>query len=237
MKFIPLASSSRGNAYLLQAEGAQPLLLEAGIPIKHLRDRLRDHGVSLSDLAGCLVSHEHGDHAKAVNDLLKAGVDIWMSEATEIALGSYGHHRAHKADGSFAVIGWLVRSFSLEHDAADPKGFLIGYPGEGYLLFIPDTALVENRFEGVTIIAVECNNIAELLSRNILEGNLPAVVGRRIRRNHMSLENLIQMLKANDLSRCRQIYLMHLSDGNSDERKMKEAVQAATGIPTEICEE
>ncbi len=239
MNFIPLASSSRGNAYLLQAEGVQPLLLEAGLPIRQLRDKLRDHGVSLADLAGCLVSHEHGDHAKAVKDLLKAGVDCYASLGTIRAL-SVMHHRIHIVSSAvFRVNEWVVRPFDLEHDAEEPKGFLIattfGARDTDSLLFIPDTSFLENRFQGVTMIAVECNNISELLSKNILKGHIPAIVGRRVRRNHMSLENLIQMLKANDLSRCRQIFLMHLSDSNSDERAMKEAVQAATGIPTIIC--
>jgi phosphoribosyl 1,2-cyclic phosphodiesterase len=242
MNFTSLASSSRGNAYLLQAEGSS-LLLEAGLPIKRLREKLREHEISLSDLAGCLVSHEHGDHSKAVKDLLKAGVDCWMSGGTAIELEVLGHHRLHIVSASHAIpggkyfftsgipSGWRGSVFDLEHDASEPIGFFIGH-GDEHLLFIPDTAYVENRFEGITMIAVECNNIAEILSRNILEGHIPAIVGKRVRRNHMSLENLIAMLKANDLSRCRAIYLMHLSDGNSDERRMKEEIQAATGIPT-----
>ena len=235
MKFTPLASSSRGNAYLLQADGTHPLLLEAGLPIRQLRDKLRVYGVSLSDLAGCLVSHEHGDHSKGVDDLLKAGVDVWMSEATAIALGSIGHHRLHTVKNEAFTIEdkWICLSFELEHDAADPKGFLIAFGGE-ILLFIPDTAYVKNRFERVTIIAIECNNIAEIVSKNILEGHIPAVVGKRVRRNHMSLENLITMLKANDLSQCREIWLLHLSDGNSDEQRMIKEVQEATGIPVHI---
>jgi phosphoribosyl 1,2-cyclic phosphodiesterase len=237
MNFISLASSSKGNAYLLQSEGASPLLLEAGLPIARLRDKLREHEVSLSDLAGCLISHEHQDHAKAVKDILRAGVDCWMSEGTARALRVFDHHRAHVLIHKYEIItansGWYpFTSFNLEHDAEDPKGFFIQDKIDERLLFIPDTAYVENLFQGVTMIAVECNNIAELVSKNILEGNLPAVVGRRIRRNHMSLENLISMLKANDLSKCRAIYLMHLSDGNSDERRMIQEIQAATGIPT-----
>lgn len=190
----------------------------------------------LSDLGGCLISHEHQDHAKAANDLLRAGVDVWMSEATAIVLGSIGHHRLHAIKNETFIIenGWICLSFGLEHDAADPKGFLIAN-GPEILLFIPDTAYVTNRFKEVTMIAIECNNIAEILSKNIQEGYIPAVVGKRVRRNHMSLENLISMLKANDLSRCRAIYLMHLSDGNSDERCMIQEVQEATGIPTEAC--
>jgi phosphoribosyl 1,2-cyclic phosphodiesterase len=234
VNFIPLASSSRGNAYLLQSEGAAPLLLEAGLPINRLREKLREHRVSLSDLAGCLVSHEHQDHAKAVKDLLKVGVDVWMSYGTAKALDVVRHHRSHMWENyldPLPIPGGFVNAFPLEHDALDPIGFYMAYKNERFL-FIPDTAYVTNRFQGITMIAVECNNISEIVSKNIMEGHIPAVVGKRVRRNHMSLENLILMLKANDLSQCRAIYLMHLSDGNSDERRMKEEVQAATGIPT-----
>jgi len=42
------------------------------------------------------------------------------------------------------------------------------------------------------------------------------------------------MLKANDLSQCREIWLLHLSDGNSDENEMRRRVQEATGIATYI---
>ena len=211
MKFISFASSSRGNAYLLQADGASPLLLEAGLPINRLRDKLREHGVSLSDLAGALISHEHGDHSKAVKDLLKAGVDCLMSEGTAKALKVEGHHRVHPLylDIIEGMQQWRVVSFPMEHDATEPVGFFIRHEKEA-LLFIPDTSYVENCFRGMTLIAVECNNISEILSKNILDGHIPAIVGKRNQRNHMSLENLISMLKANDLTRCCAIYLMHL---------------------------
>lgn len=233
MNFISLASSSRGNAYLLQSEGATPILLEAGLPIGRLRDKLREHRVSLSDLAGCLISHEHQDHAKAVKDLLKIGVDCYMSPQTAHALMVYKHHRIISLGPGMKqeIQQWRILPFLLHHDAVGPLGFLIGHDDD-HLLFIPDTAFVENRFDGITSIAVECNNISEILSKNIIEGYIPAIVGKRIRRNHMSLENLISMLRANDLTRCRAIYLMHLSDGNSDERRMRQEIQMATGIPT-----
>jgi phosphoribosyl 1,2-cyclic phosphodiesterase len=164
-----------------------------------------------------------------------------MSLGTMCTLKVLPHHRSHIVSSEVfrASTSWIVHSFDLEHDAEEPKGFMVGTTfGAGdddRLLFIPDTALVENRFEGVTIIAVECNFQSEILTNNILRGALPSVVGRRVRRSHFSLENVIAFLRANDLSRCRKLFLMHLSDGNSDERRMREAVQAATGIPVEVC--
>lgn len=234
MNFIPLGSSSRGNAYLLTSEGCAPLLLEAGIPIKELRKKLWTHGVNLSDLAGCLVSHEHQDHAKAVDDLLRAGVDCYMSKGTAEIMGWDGHHRTNiiENEKSFRPGSWRVVHFPLEHDAEDPKGFFIEDSLYQTCLFIPDTAFVRNRFLGVNILAIEANNIEELLSRNIVSGALNEHAGRRIRRSHMSLERVIAMLKANDLSRCREIWLLHLSDGNSDELRMIKTVERETGIPT-----
>lgn len=237
MKFTSFASSSRGNAYLLQSEGAAPLLLEAGLPIDRLRDKLREHFVGIADLAGALISHEHGDHSKAVKHLLRAGVDCFMSTGTAMSLGVYEHHRCHVFARCTPVEGyishWYVTTFKLEHDAQEPIGFFIGH-GDDHLLFIPDTAFVENRFQGVTMISVECNNIAEILSKNILECNIPSVAGKRIRRNHMNLENLKSFLLANDLSRCREIWLLHLSEGNSDEARMIKEVQEITGVPVHV---
>ena len=166
------------------------------------------------------------------------GVDCYMSLGTAQALGVEYHHRFVPVDydtlHDSLIGGWRVKSFPLVHDAADPRGFLIRYHDD-CLLFVPDTGYVEQRFAGVTIAAVECNHISEKLSENIQIGNIPAVVGHRGRRNHMSLDTVISMLQANDLSKCRHIFLLHLSDANSDERKMKDEVQKATGIPVTIC--
>ena len=227
--FTTIASGSSGNAYLLEAQGGPPLLLEAGIPIKKLRQKLQ---FGIMELAGCLISHEHGDHAKAVRDLLKMGIDCFMSEGTAKALGIENHHRTWILPGR--VGDWTIQTFPLKHDAAEPTGFLVASVKDlgDQFLFIPDTAYVTNRFKKVTQIAVECNYIVEILSANIIKGSLQPVVGHRTRRNHMSLETLISMLKANDLSVCRAIHLIHLSNGNSDEARMIKEVQEETGIPT-----
>jgi hypothetical protein len=48
----------------------------------------------------------------------------------------------------------------------------------------------------------------------------------------MSLKQCIATLKANDLSKCREIHLLHLSSDHSDEERFIREVQESTGIPT-----
>jgi phosphoribosyl 1,2-cyclic phosphodiesterase len=71
-----LASSSRGNAYYI-TDGVAPLLLECGIPWKEIRQKLN---FQTSGIAGCLITHEHNDHARAWQDVAKAGIDIYASQ-------------------------------------------------------------------------------------------------------------------------------------------------------------
>jgi phosphoribosyl 1,2-cyclic phosphodiesterase len=236
MKFTPLASSSSGNAYLVESPGVAPLLLECGLPIKKLREKL---SFGITGLAGCLVSHSHGDHSKAVKDLLKAGVDVWTSKETAAALGVADHHRIHaiESEKEFVVNGFWIIPFDLHHDVPC-QGFLIDAPDGERLLFVPDTEFVTNRFKRVTVLAIECNHEAGILSGNIVNGEVPAVLGRRIRRNHLSLSVVKDFILANNMQKTlREIHLIHLSNSNSDEARFRREIQEITGVPVYIAGE
>jgi len=51
---------------------------------------------------------------------------------------------------------------------------------------------------------------------------------------YVSIETLLDLLQANDMSKVRQIYLLHLSDGNSDAEAFKRQVQQETGAEVYI---
>ena len=59
MKFQALASSSHGNAYIVD-DGATRILIECGVSFKRLQQL---SGFQLADLSACFISHEHKDHA------------------------------------------------------------------------------------------------------------------------------------------------------------------------------
>jgi len=228
VNIIILASGSHGNCYLID-DGNSQVMIEIGIPWKQIQ---RDLDFRTSRISFALLSHSHKDHSGHARDALKFGLDVYALQSTIDTLGLSGHRiHAIRAHESFRADSWMVLPFDVEHDV-EALGFLLGDADGERLLYLTDTAYSKYRFDGLTHIMVECNNISEIMSENILAGNIPAVVGKRVRRNHMSLENLKLLLLANDLSRCREIWLLHLSDGNSDEARMIKEIQETTGVPT-----
>lgn len=222
----PLASSSAGNAYKV-TDGKTPLLLEAGIRFNDIRKALK---FRVSDIAGCLISHEHGDHGKAAADLMRAGVDIYASTGTLKAL-KLGSHRAKpiQAKKQFQVGTWSILPFDIQHDVAEPLGFLLMNQDGEKLLFATDTYYIRYTFFGLTHIMVECNFSVEILDQNILTGRVPYSMKPRLLRSHFSLENVKDFIRANDLSRVEEIWLLHLSDTNSDAARFKREIQSITG--------
>ena len=47
----------------------------------------------------------------------------------------------------------------------------------------------------------------------------------------MELQNTIGFLRSSDLSKVRNIVLVHLSAGNANAERFEQAVMAATGLP------
>lgn len=225
LSFTPIGSGSSGNLYLV-ADGSAQLAIECGLPFREMRRRLR---FGLSGLDGVLVSHLHGDHAKAIVDVLGAGVPVLASVETFEAAGVANHHNAKVvAAGAPEPLGdWRVLPFDLRHDAPGTLGFVVEGPSGERLFYVTDTAFVPYRFERLNIVAIE-TNYSEAILREIGE---PAKRKLRSLRYHMSLERALGFLAANDLGGVREIWLLHLSDAHSDERVFREAVREATGKP------
>ena len=70
--------------------------------------------------------------------------------------------------------------------------------------------------------------------RNIIRNNtfndvVNGKLANRIISSHMSLDTVKEFLSENDLNKVQQIYLLHLSDNNSDTALFKDAIQRQTG--------
>lgn len=234
MKLKILGSSSFGNCYLLQAFDGETLIVECGFDVKEIKKTLN---FDLSNVVGCLISHEHNDHSKSIERLLYAGIDCYMSEGTKAALGleRYRIHILEKfkkvSIGSFEVM-----AFKTQHDCSDPVGFLIYHPEMGLTLFATDTFYIEYTFQGLNNILIECNYAKDILYKNVVDGIITKALKDRTLKSHFELENVKGFLKANDLSGVRNICLLHLSDRNSDAGRFQKEIQELTGINTTIAD-
>ncbi|MGJ9460081.1 MBL fold metallo-hydrolase [Oceanobacillus sp. CF4.6] len=221
-----LASGSKGNCYYI-TDGSTPLLLECGIPFKSVRKSLN---FQTSNLSGCLVTHEHKDHCAGLNDVLKAGINTYMSKGTQEALG-IDHHRIKpvEAKKQFEIGTWTILPFDVEHDVNEPYGFLIANKNGEKILFATDTYYIRYKFKGLTHLLIECNYSMDILNENIENGRTHKGMKKRLIKSHFSLENVKEFLKANDLSKVQEIHLLHLSDSNSNEEQFKREIQELTG--------
>ncbi len=78
MKLKILGSSSSGNGYVLVSEN-ESLIIEAGVRVIEVKKALN---FQVSKVAGCIVTHEHGDHSAFADEYIKAGFDVFMSRGT-----------------------------------------------------------------------------------------------------------------------------------------------------------
>lgn len=221
ISFCTLASSSKGNAYIV-TNGKTQLLLEAGIPIKQLKQKT---DYQINKITACLVTHEHQDHAKAIKDLLKLGIDCYMSQGTAQALQVSGH-RVHilQAKKQLKIGTWRILPFNVVHDAQEPLGFLLVNQVGEKLLFVTDTHYIPYQFRQLTHLAVECNYDLGMLEHNLATGKVHLEVAKRLLKNHLSLRNLLIWLRSINLDTVQEIHLLHLSDNNSDERLFKQEI-------------
>lgn len=233
-----IGSGSKGNCYILD-DGKEALVIECGMPFVTVK---RAVDFDIQRIAGAIITHEHGDHAKHVGKFLEAHIPVYMSSGTAKALNLQNVHgvkavfdRVMESIGNFRIL-----PFPTHHDAAQPFGYLIHHPAMGTVLFATDTRDLRNpstrmirRFERLTHILIECNYWEYLLLSN---DGLPREVKDRIRESHCSLEECVSTLQCQDLAGVVDITLIHLSDTNADAERFKTTVQEATGKTVHIAE-
>ena len=71
MEICVLNSGSNGNAIYLAA-GDTRILIDAGISLRMLRQRLKQIDREVGELDAVLISHEHTDHCRGLPNLSRA---------------------------------------------------------------------------------------------------------------------------------------------------------------------
>lgn len=232
IKVTSFGSGSSGNGYLID-DGHSQILIECGIKFELVKRKMK---FNLSRVTGMCISHEHLDHAREVEKVLKTtSIDIFASNGTLNALNVPNYRKNVMEVGKSVQIGtWKVAAFDVNHDAAEPTGFIFKNQLGEKLLFVTDTYFVKYRFKGITHMMVEANYSLNIIRNKVEAHQIERYLKNRILKSHFELENSKEFIKANMSDQLQEVWLLHLSDGNSNEEMFKREVQELTGVPVYI---
>ena len=232
-----LASSSSGNCYYVQFDNSASVLLEAGISVPEIKKKLFNRGLSLANVDAVLITHNHKDHSFAAHRLAQNEfLKIWGNSLCCTKNELLEPLKSKWISSKLEVVPFLV-----EHDAEESLGFVL-IAGKETLLFVNDCKYFKTDVFSIPfdIIMIECNYSAKVV--HTLHGQAKkdgdkAMLKRyeRLLNSHMSDRNCLKILKKMNLSKCKGIFLMHLSDGHSNEHEFKIEFQKELGVPVYVC--
>lgn len=178
-----LGSGSRGNCCAVESEGTA-LLIDAGFSSREVERRAAAAGLDLAQVAGIVLTHEHGDHACGAPVLARRlGVPVLTAPGTWRHLAVEMDEAEHRSLGLCARVE--LGPFSIEacptsHDAAEPLAIVVrsaegASVGVAYDLGRP-TSGVRYLLRNLTAIVLEANHDEVQLRTS----EYPPVVQRRI---------------------------------------------------------
>ena len=217
MEFYTIASSSAGNAALVCHEDTN-ILIDAGVSCRRITPTLTTLSLTLADLDGILITHEHIDHVRALGTLQKkCAVPLYASRGTAAAL-DYPAERVHAfTPGDALTVGSLrALPFRTSHDARESVGYRIE-SDDGSLAVLTDTGCITDEAHdlalGADTLLLEANHDIEMLKT----GPYPYPLKRRIlgEYGHLSNEAAAEFAVECVRAGTSDILLAHLSGENN----------------------
>lgn len=242
MLYKCLASSSSGNCHYLELNRVdkQPvkLMVEVGLSYRDILTKCVKEKINFNEIDSFLITHNHKDHSLAVEDLRRLHKRVYGND--DITLGN-AQTTLESGKQTFIAVDTKVIPIEVEHDAPHSLGFIIT-TGLETILFVNDCKyfnadlshikfdfiFIESNYDGVKI------HYAYQQAKDLNDkGNILRY--ERLINAHMSNSTCVKHLKRMDLSNCKGIFLMHLSDRHANEYQFKKNVTEVTGVKCFVC--
>jgi len=224
MQLYSIASGSSGNCIYVGSDTTH-LLVDTGISMKRTEEGLNAIDISLRDMDGILITHEHSDHICGLGVISrKYHIPIYATERTISAikacssLGNMDEELFHtiKADDSFVIKDIKCNPMRTSHDAADPVAYR--FKSDNKQVAIATDLGTYNDYtveclKGMDAILIEANHDVHMLQ----VGPYPYPLKRRILgdRGHLSNELSGQLLSSILHDNLQAVMLGHLSKENN----------------------
>ena len=240
MELRVFASGSSGNCLLLSS-GSTHILIDAGISKRRIEQSLAQSGLSMREIGGVLITHEHSDHISGLTMLTKYYAHPVFAPRT-VASRLRGclpeaepYLRVIPVNQPFEIGGVSVTAFHTPHDTDESVGYRV--EGGGVFALATDmghvTEEVFGALSGADTVLIESNHDEEMLRY----GPYPVYLKRRILSDsgHLSNACCADLARKLALGGTRQIILGHLSrENNSPAIAMSAARESTAGLPVEL---
>ena len=241
MKVVVFASGSGGNCLLL-SDADTHLLIDAGISLRRIEASLSRAGLTMNDISGVLITHEHADHIYGLRTLLRrCPRPLYAPHTVAARLGgmlpeALEHLNVIPVGEHFSVGALTVSAFHTPHDTDESVGYRV--EGAGCFALATDmgevTEEVLEGLMGADAVLIESNHDLAML----LDGPYPAPLKRRILSAHGHLSNADCALLARKLADggTNTVILGHLSrENNRPEIALAETEKLLAGSGAELC--
>jgi len=216
MKVAILASGSAGNSLVVEGAGTR-LLIDCGLSVRCLRQRLSGSRLDLDRIDALLLTHEHGDHVRGLEVLRRRfPMPVLATAGTALEIGLAPEVEALVAGREVTVGGIVALPVATSHDAREPVGFVLD-DGRDRVGVVTDTGVASpellERLAGCSALFLECNHDPDMLRL----GPYPWPLKQRIasRTGHLSNWQCRDAVEVLAHDRLELVVAMHLSRENN----------------------
>ena len=217
MRFALLCSGSKGNSFYIENDGTK-VLIDCGGTKKYLSGALEKLHVSVDDLDGLVITHDHSDHISQIRyfrDIpVYSPVSLPDLETFEV-----------RPKQKFTIGSLIFTPVPLSHDAYHTTGYIIEN-GQEKLVYITDTGYLPSRYQsllqGADYNVMECNHDVGMLMRT----SRPQYLKQRIcsDEGHLNNEDCAEALAHYIDQNTKLVVLAHISQQANTRQKALESV-------------
>lgn len=229
LRFCPLASGSRGNALLVEHEETL-ILIDCGLPLTALCERLDLIGRTLDDIDAMLITHEHHDHSRGIGPVTRRReIPLWATPGTAQSVESIDAHGRLRCGRELTIGSIKVQPFPVPHDAREPCHFVFR-AGNRRLGLLTDTGhatpVIHQALERCDALGIEFNHDAGMLEN----GSYPRAVKARVgsRYGHLSNDQATGLLADLVHPGLQWIVGLHLSERNNSPGQVRASAARVT---------
>lgn len=229
LRFCALASGSRGNALLVEHDDTL-LLIDCGLPLRRLAERLAAVGRDLEKIDAVLVTHEHGDHSRGLGALSRRrAIPVFTTPGTARAVDAITDFEPLRHGCELRIGSLRVEPFPVPHDAREPCQFVFAAGGRRLGLLTDTghaTPVIRQALAACDALAIEFNHDSHMLENGPYPDAVKARVGSRL--GHLNNGQAADLLAELVHPGLQCVVGLHLSERNNSPDRVRSAAARVT---------